>query len=89
MNAVTRIGNRNGWSVSAITDSLGSQIVMAKKGEENKLSKPFKDHEEAVMMAKRVLIEGEGITEWERPIQFVGDLLTKLYSRNARSFQTS
>ena len=78
---VTEIGVWDGWKVSAITDSLGAQVVMV-RGEDKQLSVPFADHEAAEAAARRVLAEGMAACEWEGPPTDMFDLFTRLYGRD-------
>ena len=53
-----------GNKVIAATDSAGPQVIVKGRGV-HLLSKPLKDHEEAVALGKRVVKEGQGCyNEW-------------------------
>lgn len=78
---VTEAGHLDGWRVQAITDALGAQVVCSKGGEEARLSPPLADRAAAVALAERVVAEGFGGVEWERPVGNIIDLSGPLASR--------
>lgn len=67
------IGIREGCTVKAITDVMGSHVVV--KGNTKHCLHRCDSHKQAVALAKRVVKEGFKVCKWSKPPQTIPDLM--------------
>jgi len=70
----------SGLSVAAITDGMGSQVVV-RGTEVHLLSHPLGTHEQAVVLANQVACKGISVySAWTTPISTLYDFATRIVS---------
>ena len=82
---ITQIGEVNGASVRAITDSLGPQVVVVTDGK-TYISPKQKSHEEAVNLGKSVMNGHTPYLSWAGPINDFLGLICVLQSPYEEEF---
>jgi hypothetical protein len=78
----TEIGYLNDHKIAVATDVLGSQIIYGgPKDSIHLLSEDLGSHEVACIKAKEVMLKGLHIIDWQKPVNDLLVLFSKLYER--------
>lgn len=70
------LGKREGCIVQAISDGMGSHVVVSGKTKHGLCR--CVSHKQAVALAKRVIKEGFDICEWERPPSTLAEFVSAM-----------